>query len=649
MRAFLVGNNIWQNKKKVELVDDRNAGSSMESPYVYQLLIENAMDAFFIAGPNGVILEANRAACDMFGYTEEEIRHITWGQIIDYTVEVLERLREERRRTGKVKGELTGIRKNGQRFPLSFSSVILSGTSEEDQILSVVIRDITEHKRLEAELNANEQRFRALVENSMDMIMQVNPEREVVYVSPATCRIMGLDASELIGKRMKDLMHEEDVQRLLPGFERFLSEPGSTISDEYRVKLKDGSYLWVQGSVTNLLHLKGLESLVINQRDISEKKQREQELLKSNERFHYAAKATNDAIWDWDVESGTILRIGDGLKNLFGYDPAAASANPDFWVDSIHPDDLSRVLEKRDKVLYHTRNLYWDDEYRVIKADGKYAYIYDKGYIIRNPEGRPVRVIGATQNVTPRRETEALLHELNNRLKRRAEELAASNIELERFAYVASHDLQEPLRMVSSFLQLFKKKYHNQIDETADQYIHFAIDGAERMRKLILDLLEYSRVGSNREGFEETDLNRLLNEMLGFFGRLIADTGAVITIGPMPVIWANKTQISQLFQNLVGNAIKYSGDKVPEISISYTDEPEKYVFHIQDNGIGIDPANFDKIFVIFQRLHSKRDYSGTGIGLAICKKIVEKHGGSIWVESDPGKGSRFSFSISKTL
>ncbi|WP_078832571.1 PAS domain-containing sensor histidine kinase [Sediminibacterium ginsengisoli] len=621
----------------------------MEIASVYQLLIENAMDAFFIAGPNGSILEANRAACDMFGYTEEEMKRIGWDKIIDYTAETLERLRAERKRTGKIKGELTGIRKNGKYFPVSFSSVILSGTSDEDQVVSVVIRDITERKQLEAELHANEQRFRALVENSMDMIMQVNAEREITYVSPATCRIMGMDAAELTGKRMKDLMHEEDVQRLLPGFERFLSEPGTTISSEYRVKIKDGSYLWVEGSVTNLLHLKGLESLVINQRDISEKKQREQELLKSNERFHYAAKATNDAIWDWDVESGTILRIGDGLKNLFGYDPVVASANPNFWTDSIHPDDLSRVLEKRNKVLYHSPNLYWDDEYRVVKADGKYAYIYDKGYIIRNPEGKPIRVIGATQNVSPRREAEALLLELNNRLKRRAEELAASNIELERFAYVASHDLQEPLRMVSSFLQLFKKKYHNQIDETADQYIHFAIDGAERMRKLILDLLEYSRVGSNREGFEETDLNKLLSEMVAFFNRLISDTGAVINIGPMPEIWANRTQISQLFQNLVGNAIKYSGDKTPEISISYTDEPEKYIFHVQDNGIGIDPVNFNKIFVIFQRLHSKRDYSGTGIGLAICKKIVEKHGGTIWVESEPGKGSRFSFSISKTL
>ncbi|SKA15133.1 PAS domain S-box-containing protein [Sediminibacterium ginsengisoli] len=633
----------------MELVTACNTDSSMEIASVYQLLIENAMDAFFIAGPNGSILEANRAACDMFGYTEEEMKRIGWDKIIDYTAETLERLRAERKRTGKIKGELTGIRKNGKYFPVSFSSVILSGTSDEDQVVSVVIRDITERKQLEAELHANEQRFRALVENSMDMIMQVNAEREITYVSPATCRIMGMDAAELTGKRMKDLMHEEDVQRLLPGFERFLSEPGTTISSEYRVKIKDGSYLWVEGSVTNLLHLKGLESLVINQRDISEKKQREQELLKSNERFHYAAKATNDAIWDWDVESGTILRIGDGLKNLFGYDPVVASANPNFWTDSIHPDDLSRVLEKRNKVLYHSPNLYWDDEYRVVKADGKYAYIYDKGYIIRNPEGKPIRVIGATQNVSPRREAEALLLELNNRLKRRAEELAASNIELERFAYVASHDLQEPLRMVSSFLQLFKKKYHNQIDETADQYIHFAIDGAERMRKLILDLLEYSRVGSNREGFEETDLNKLLSEMVAFFNRLISDTGAVINIGPMPEIWANRTQISQLFQNLVGNAIKYSGDKTPEISISYTDEPEKYIFHVQDNGIGIDPVNFNKIFVIFQRLHSKRDYSGTGIGLAICKKIVEKHGGTIWVESEPGKGSRFSFSISKTL
>ena len=239
--------------------------------------------------------------------------------------------------------------------------------------------------------------------------------------------------------------------------------------------------------------------------------------------------------------------------------------------------------------------------------------------------------------------------DLNNRLKHRADELAASNVELERFAYIASHDMQEPLRMITSFLQLFKKKYEDQIDETAEQYIHFAVDGAERMKKLIMDLLQYSRVGSNKEDFETIDTNNLLKEVVNVFLTHIDETKATITVEELPGIKANKTQLFQLFQNLIGNALKYHGEEPPVIHISGKEEENHFAFSVQDNGIGIKPIFFEKVFVLFQRLHHKNEYSGTGIGLAICKKIIEKHNGRIWVESEPGKGSCFYFTISKSF
>jgi two-component system CheB/CheR fusion protein len=494
---------------------------------------------------------------------------------------------------------------------------------------------------------AGELRFRMLVENSTDIIIHANIQREITYISPAVKRIMGYEVEEVIGMRLRDMVYEADLTRLLNEFEEVLDSPGTSFKKEYRVKRKEGGFVWVEGTITNLLHMKGVEGIIINQRDITDKKEKEEELFKSNERLLYVARATNDAIWDWNLETDVVTRTGHGLKTNFGYDPDEASKDKDFWVKKVHPDDLSAVLEKRTRALDNPNDFYWDDEYRIIKSDGNFAYIYDKGYIIRNEEGKALRMIGATQDITRRRAAEGLLAELNTRLKKRATELAASNIELERFAYVASHDLQEPLRMVSSFLQLFRKKYQGHIDETADQYIHYALDGAERMKKLILDLLTYSRVGSDKSGFEQVNMKNLLTEVLNLFEKEIRESAARIEVKDMPLVNANKTQMFQLFQNLLGNALKYRDKEMPRIVVSSKELPDHYIFSIEDNGIGIDKAYHEKIFQIFQRLHSKGSYSGTGIGLAICKKIVERHGGSIWVEGEKEKGSRFYFTLAK--
>lgn len=369
----------------------------------------------------------------------------------------------------------------------------------------------------------------------------------------------------------------------------------------------------------------------------------------SNRNYDMVALATNDAIWDWDLESNAVARTGQGLKTLFGYDPHISSEDNDFWYKRIHPDDLQRVLEKQKQAITNTEQMYWEDEYRFRRHDGKYAYVFDKGYIIRDQKGIAQRLIGATRDVTERKENEALLLELNNRLKQRADELTASNVELERFAYIASHDMQEPLRMITSFLQLFKKKYEDQIDETAEQYIHYAVDGAERMKKLIMDLLEYSRVGSNKDDLAEIEMNTLLHDVVNVFMARIAELKATVVVDDLPTIKANKTQLFQLFQNLLGNALKYHSGESAYVQIGGREETDHYAFFVRDNGIGIKPVFYEKIFVLFQRLHHKNEYSGTGIGLAICKKIVEKHGGKIWVESEPGKGSCFHFTISKSV
>lgn len=237
------------------------------------------------------------------------------------------------------------------------------------------------------------------------------------------------------------------------------------------------------------------------------------------------------------------------------------------------------------------------------------------------------------------------LKESEDRLKKAKNDLEASNNELEQFACIASHDLQEPLRMVSSFTQLLASEYKDKLDNNAQEYINFAVDGAKRMQNLISDLLEYSRVGRTGKSFERVDCNMALKAAITNLTNVIKESNAEVTYDPLPTVSGETFRLIQLFQNLIGNAIKYRSDISPKVHISAKQKDNEWTFSVRDNGIGIDAKHEEKIFVIFQRLHSREKYSGTGIGLALCKKIVEQHKGKIRVESKIGEGSTFYFTI----
>ena len=233
-------------------------------------------------------------------------------------------------------------------------------------------------------------------------------------------------------------------------------------------------------------------------------------------------------------------------------------------------------------------------------------------------------------------------------LRRRTEELARSNAELERFAYVASHDLQEPLRMVASFTQLLAKRYSGELDETADRYIHYAVDGAKRMQQLIADLLAYSRVNSKGLDLRQTDCEAVVLEAMRNLQVVIEESGAAVDWDPLAALCVDQGQLTQVFQNLLANAIKFRREEeCPRIHVSAVDSGAEWTISVQDNGIGIDARHAEHVFQMFQRLHTRAEYPGTGIGLAICKKVVERHGGKLWVESVPGAGSTFRFTIPK--
>ena len=251
------------------------------------------------------------------------------------------------------------------------------------------------------------------------------------------------------------------------------------------------------------------------------------------------------------------------------------------------------------------------------------------------------------RRVAERTEELKQYHEhLEELVAHRTEELSRSNRDLEQFAYAASHDLQEPLRMIAGYMHLLSDRYKGQLDEKADKYIAYAVDGAERMSTLIRDLLDYSRVNTRGEELRNVDCKKAFESAMRNLGTAIKESGAAITHDPLPVVRADQTQLAQLFQNLIGNAIKFRApDRPPQIHVSVQKEPEHWLFRVQDNGIGFEQEYEDKIFLIFQRLHGRGQYPGTGIGLAICKRIIERHGGRIWAASEPDKGTTFFFTI----
>lgn len=275
----------------------------------------------------------------------------------------------------------------------------------------------------------------------------------------------------------------------------------------------------------------------------------------------------------------------------------------------------------------------------------------DRAWLLVNAEpiltdsGEVSEIVCSFSDITQRKAVEDKLTSLYQSLESRAFDLACSNADLERFVYVATHDLQEPLRLITSFLQLLKKKYDSQLDEQASEYINYAVDGSRRIKKLILDLLEYSKFSIDRDGFKVLDAGKVIEDVKHSLCSLLKQHHAIIDVKPLPVIYADPSLLHQLFKNLLTNSIKYRGESTPKISIDCIAQGDNYLFSVSDNGIGIDPGYSEKIFDLFQRLHKNEAFEGTGVGLAICEKIIRLHRGSIWVESMPGKGSTFYFTI----
>lgn len=335
-------------------------------------------------------------------------------------------------------------------------------------------------------------------------------------------------------------------------------------------------------------------------------------------------------------QDSKITLVNTLVEKLFGYDREELIGQPvDILVpkrfQANHPQFREGFLhEPQSRAMGAGRDLY------ALKKDGTEIPVEIGINPIQTDQG--LQVLSAIVDITERKTTEKAL-------EAHTKELARSNEELQQFAYVASHDLREPLRMVSSYVQLLEHRYKDKLDNDAKEFIHFAVDGAERLQTLIKDLLSFSRVGTRGKPFQPTNIQDIVTRACSDLQFVIADHEANIVYNDLPTVIADETQMSQVFQNLISNAIKFHSDDKPYIQIEAQQENQVWKFTITDNGIGIEPEFAERIFIIFQRLHTRDQYPGTGIGLAVCKKIVERHGGQIWIEPNTPKGTRVSFTI----
>jgi len=416
-----------------------------------------------------------------------------------------------------------------------------------------------------------------------------------------------------------------------------LNRTGKPFRYEMEYIRKDGSRVPIEVLVNVVFDFKGNPEYYYSFiTDITERKETEEALKKSEQSLAKAQHIAHIGSWEWDTKTGDIDWSNE-LYSIYGVDPNTFTPSLSSFAHYVHPDDEEFVNQHVDQLLSEGKSHNFD--FRIVLDDGSIRVINTLAEVAEfDKNGKPNVIVGINQDITVRKEIEL---KLNENIKK----LAQSNNELEQFAYITSHDLREPLRMITSFLQLLKRRYKDQLDQDANEFIEFAVDGAKRLDAMTNDLLQYSKITRKKRDITPVNFENVLEESMINLKVPIEESNAVITHDPLPTIYGDEPLKVQLFQNLIGNAIKYRSQETPKIHISAKKEKNQYLFSIKDNGIGMSPDHLEQIFTIFKRLHTHDEYEGTGIGLAIAQKIVQIQGGKIWVESELGKGTTFYFTI----
>ena len=534
-----------------------------------------------------------------------------------------------------------------------------------------------------------EEIYRAMFENAGVGITRVDLKGALVDANQTFCNMVGYTRDKLLGRPLSEITHAEDYGEGADYRNQLTRGAMKSATGEKRFVHKDGSVIWVQRTMSIVTDDAGKPQYVISVvENISKRKQ--------VERRQMVEHAVTLLLADAHSIAEAIPRVIQIMSETLGYaygarwvlDPAdrvlrcteswcaAEPAVEEFCRKSTSsvetetpgkPGGLNRavwstaapvwIADVAQETALKRRESAQQAGLRSafafpIPVGGKFYGVME--FFGREVRPRDERILEIARTVghqigqfIARKQAEAALQEANEQLTVKAQQLSRSNAELEQFAYVASHDLQEPLRMIASYTQLILRRYGDRFDGDAREFMDFIVDGATRMKQLIEDLLAYSRVGTHGKAFRPTDSGAAVQKALANLRVAIESSTGTVTHDPLPTINADEFQLVQLFQNLIGNALKFKGAETPRVHISVNEQADTWTFGVKDNGIGIDGEYFDRIFMVFQRLHSRTDYPGTGIGLAICKKVVDRHGGRLWIESGVGSGSTFWFTVPK--
>ncbi len=487
--------------------------------------------------------------------------------------------------------------------------------------------DITERKHRDDQMRDLLQRLTYHVDHSPLAVLEWNADLRLVRWSGAAERVFGWKADEVAGKRLDDL-HWLRIDEQSP-----LAGIGSEV-DVHRSCRKDGSVAyceWHNSSLTDSAgNLQSILSLVL---DVTERTNAERDLRESRDLLSLAQRIAQAGTFDLDLRTNAML-WSEELQALYGIGPGQPVIEAEEWIEWVVPEDRSRVSAE---IADGIRSGSVVSQFRIHRRDnGEIRWIERRGRCIRDANGDPVRMVGFSIDISDQKRSEVELQGVLERYRQ-------SNEQLQQFTYIASHDLQEPLRNIANFSALLERRLDSSLDPQTSELLRVIRVGAQRMRALVDDLLAYSRVELETQEMGTVDMQKALSTALENLRRSIDSAGAEICVDSLPAVLGHENRLVQLFQNLVGNAVKYRGEEKPRIHISASTDGDRCTFAVRDNGIGISRQYHERIFGIFKRLHAERDYPGTGIGLAICRKIVETHGGRIWVESEIGKGSTFLF------
>jgi PAS domain S-box-containing protein len=609
-----------------------------QSEEKYRMLLDGIQGyAIFMMDPEGQVVSWNAGAERIKGYSAEEI--IGHNFSCFFPPEDIERgaPQEVLRMTaasGRHEEQGMRVRKDGSRFLASVTITALRDATGNLRGFSEFSHDLSESKESGA-------KYRGLLEAAPDAMVVVNQAGEIVLLNVQAEKQFGYHRDELVGQKVKNIIPEGFAERLvadgLRSAEDALAQQIGT-GIELTGRRKNGSEFPIE---IMLSPLESTEGILVTAaiRDISVRKDAEKHLAQMEGRYRGLLEAAPDAMVVVN-QAGEIVLLNVQAEKQFGYrrDELVGQKVKNIIPEGFAERLLADALRSAEDAL--AQQIGTGIELNGRRKDGSGFPIEIMLSPLESAEG--ILVTAAVRDITKRKRAEA-------HLLQKVEELNRSNEELEQFAYIASHDLQEPLRMVASYTQLLSRRYKGKLDSDADEFISFAVDGASRMERLIKDLLAYSRVGTETKDLLDTSSEEALQQALINLRGAVEESDAQVTHDPLPIVVADEMQLIQLFQNLVGNAIKYQNPGIPRVHISAARDSEKrWKFSVQDNGLGIDSQYFEKIFGMFQRLHKREEFEGTGVGLAICKKIVERHGGSISVESQLGHGSTFCFVLGES-